>query len=78
MCEKQFLTPGDEGLSSGRVKVKRIELEATDWKRKVTGDARLLIRDARIVGIFKKERQKGKGHESRKHRVYVCDGERCF
>ena len=47
MCEKQFSIPGEGKTSVKRVKVKRIELEATEWKRKVTGNA-----DATIVGTF--------------------------
>ena len=47
MCEKQFSASAEEGMHIARVKVKRIELEATEWKRKVTGDA-----DATIVGTF--------------------------
>ena len=47
MCEKQFSIPGEGKASVKRVKVRRIELEATEWKRKVTGDA-----DATIVGTF--------------------------
>ena len=47
MCEKQFSIPGEGETSVKRVKVRRIELEATEWKRKVTGDA-----DATIVGTF--------------------------
>lgn len=47
MCEKQFSIPGEGKTSVKRVKVRRIELEATEWKRKVTGDA-----DATIVGTF--------------------------
>ena len=47
MCEKQFSIPGEGKTSVQRVKVRRIELEATEWKRKVTGDA-----DATIVGTF--------------------------
>ena len=47
MCEKQFSIPGEGKTSVKRVKVRRIELEATEWKRKVTGDA-----NATIVGTF--------------------------
>ena len=47
MCEKQFSIPGEGKTSVKRVKVRRIELEATEWKRKVTGNA-----DATIVGTF--------------------------
>ena len=47
MCEKQFSIPGEGKTSVKRVKVRRIELEATEWKRKVTGEA-----DATIVGTF--------------------------
>ena len=47
MCEKQFSIPGEGKTSVKRVKVRRIELEATEWKRKVTGDA-----DATILGTF--------------------------
>ena len=47
MCEKQFSIPGEGKASVKRVKVRRIELEATEWKRKVTGDA-----NATIVGTF--------------------------
>ena len=47
MCEKQFSIPGEGKTSMKRVKVRRIELEATEWKRKVTGDA-----NATIVGTF--------------------------
>ena len=47
MCEKQFSIPGEGKTSVQRVKVRRIELEATEWKRKVTGDA-----NATIVGTF--------------------------
>ena len=47
MCEKQFSIPGEGKASVKRVKVRRIELEATEWKRKVTGEA-----DATIVGTF--------------------------
>ena len=66
MCEKQFLTPGDEGSSSGRVKVKRIELEATDWKRKVTGDARAtIIGTYELLEYLKRNDKKEKDIESR-------------
>mmetsp|Transcript_637 Transcript_637/g.1817 ORF Transcript_637/g.1817 Transcript_637/m.1817 type:complete len:364 (+) Transcript_637:393-1484(+) len=66
MCEKQFLTPGDEGSSSGRVKVKRIELEATDWKRKVTGDARTtIIGTYELLEYLKRNDKKEKDIESR-------------